>query len=104
MGTVLVPYQAAGWLADAWRPDELTHVPEVGSGLPEVDIHAWEVAWGTASGGERVMLAVVRSLVDGSSVNLSELARLDGSNFALVVQALAQMWPVEEHPAGLEAD
>ena len=103
MATVLTSYQAAGWLADAWRPQALTYVPQVGSGLPEVDVDAWEAAWGTASGGERVMLSVMRSLTDGMPVDLSELERLDAPNFSLVVHALARMWPVEEHPFGLEA-
>ena len=95
MATVLVSYQAAGCLADAWRPEALTYVPEVGSGLPEVDIDAWQAAWGTASGGERVMLAVIRSLADGTPIDLSDLARLDALHFALVVRALTRMWPVE---------
>lgn len=95
----LVPYQAAGWLADAWRPDELTYIPEVGAGLPEVDIDALDECWGHASGGERVMLAVIRSLAAGTPISLTELARLDAHNFSLVVQALARMWPVEERPA-----
>lgn len=101
MDPVLVPYQAAGWLADAWRPDALTFVPR-STGLPEVDLDAWEAACVGASGGERVMLDVIRSLADGTPVSLNDLARLDGNNFALVVQAMARMWPVEQRPAGLE--
>lgn len=98
MTDALVPYQAAGWLAGAWRPDELTYIPEVGAGLQEVDIDALEGCWGHGSGGERVMLAEIRSLADGTPIDLSELARLDADNFALVAQALARMWPVEKRP------